>query len=68
MDMTGNHSEQVNLRYTGQHQWGTLEARLYTENTRHKMEMNFGDEKSISLLGMPMDTEGKARRRGAQGG
>lgn len=57
MDMTGNRSEQVNLRYTGQYQWGALEARAYTENTRHKM--NFGDEKSISLLGMPMDTDGK---------
>ena len=57
MDMTGNESEQFNLRYTGQYKWGALQARVYTENTRHKM--NFGDEKSISLLGMPMDTDGK---------
>ncbi|NMM26688.1 MAG: TonB-dependent receptor plug domain-containing protein [Glaciimonas sp.] len=59
MDMTGNDSEQVNLRYTGQYQWGTLEARVYNENTRHKM--NFLEDKlTISNpKGMPMDTEGK---------
>lgn len=57
MDMTSNKSEQANLRFTRQTQWGSLETRAYSENTRHKM--NFGDEKSISLLGMPMDTEGK---------
>lgn len=60
MDMTGNDSHQVNLRYTGQYQWGSLEARVYNENTRHKM--NFLDEKlstSNGAQGMPMDTEGK---------
>lgn len=57
MDMTSNKSEQANLRFTRQTVWGSLEARAYAENTRHAM--NFGDEKSISLLGMPMDTEGK---------
>jgi iron complex outermembrane receptor protein len=73
MDMTGNDSEQVNLRYTGQYDWGTLQARVYNENTRHKM--NFLEDKAywyagkapvaplfipaIPALGMPMDTEGK---------
>ncbi|MEO6352844.1 MAG: TonB-dependent receptor plug domain-containing protein [Burkholderiaceae bacterium] len=58
MDMTGNDSEQVNLRYAGQYQWGALEARVYNENTRHKM--NFLEDKlSIGSIGMPMDTEGK---------
>ena len=59
MDMTRNQSEQINLRYTGQYQWGALEARVYNENTRHKM--NFLENKSSSpaSLGMPMDTEGK---------
>lgn len=59
MDMTSNKSDQVNLRYTGQYQWGALEARLYNENTRHKM--NFGDNKlqTGNPAGMPMDTEGK---------
>lgn len=59
MDMTSNQSEQVNLRYTGQYQWGALEARVYNENTRHKM--NFLDNKlqTNNPAGMPMDTEGK---------
>lgn len=59
MDMTRNQSEQINLRYTGQYQWGALEARVYNENTRHKM--NFLDNKlaNPTSLGMPMDTEGK---------
>ncbi|MFK5914205.1 MAG: TonB-dependent receptor plug domain-containing protein [Woeseiaceae bacterium] len=43
MDMTGNDSEQVNLRYEGQFDWGKLDARTYTEHTRHKMQ--FGDDK-----------------------
>lgn len=60
MDMTGNDSKQINLRYTGQYQWGDLEARVYNEKTRHKM--NFGDDKQFTYgtaPGMPMDTEGK---------
>lgn len=61
MDMTGNDSEQVNLRYTGQYDWGTLHARVYNENTRHKM--NFLEDKAFwyrgNAPGMPMDTEGK---------
>ncbi len=65
MDMTGNDSEQFNLRYNGQYQWGALEARLYHEHTQHKMD--FGDNKqfyygssaTILATGMPMNTEGK---------
>ncbi|MEO8598306.1 MAG: TonB-dependent receptor [bacterium] len=60
MDMTSNDSEQVNLRYTGQYQWGTLEARVYNENTQHKM--NFLEDKQFTYgtaPGMPMETEGK---------
>lgn len=57
MDMTDNDSQQINLHYDGQYQWGTLEARVYNENTRHKM--NFADDKNFYTLGMPMDTEGK---------
>jgi iron complex outermembrane receptor protein len=59
MDMTGNDSKQANLRYTGQYQWGVLEARAYNEHTRHSM--NFGDDKLMmpNPTGMPMDTEGK---------
>ncbi len=58
MDMTRNGSHQVNLGYAGQYAWGTVQARVYKENTRHTM--NFLDNKrsSPSSLGMPMDTEG----------
>jgi len=38
MDMTGNDSKQINLRYAGQYQWGALEARVYDEKTRHVMD------------------------------
>ncbi|MFZ2524552.1 MAG: TonB-dependent receptor [Candidatus Ferrigenium altingense] len=70
MDMTGNDSTQVNLRYAGQYQWGALEARVYDEKTRHAMQ--FFDDKRFWYIpgaappgspnpvpGMPMDTEGK---------
>ncbi|MDO9196958.1 TonB-dependent receptor [Rhodoferax sp.] len=63
MDMTGNDSQQINLRYVGQYQWGALEARAYHEKTRHAMQ--FGDNKRFwygptnNVPGMPMDTEGK---------
>jgi len=43
MDMTGNDSKQLNLSYKGQYAWGDLEARVYREKTRHKMQ--FGDDK-----------------------
>lgn len=43
MDMTGNDSTQLNLRYKGQFDWGKLEARAYDEHTRHKMQ--FFDDK-----------------------
>ncbi|WP_456376656.1 TonB-dependent receptor plug domain-containing protein [Thiolapillus sp.] len=69
MDMTGNDSEQINLRYEGQYGWGDLEVRFYNEHTRHKMQ--FYDDKLFWYLegepctpsptcaaGMPMDTEG----------
>jgi iron complex outermembrane receptor protein len=61
MDMTGNTSDQVNLGYTGQYQWGALKARVYHEKTAH--EMDFGDDKQFeypnNAHGMPMNTEGK---------
>jgi len=43
MDMTGNESEQINLNYDGQYDWGDLDARVYNEHTRHKMQ--FHDDK-----------------------
>ncbi|NTV14508.1 MAG: TonB-dependent receptor [Desulfobulbaceae bacterium] len=65
MDMTDNYSEQINLSYTGQYSWGTLDARLYNDLTKH--EMDFADDKqyfygsasTILAPGMPMNTEGR---------
>ena len=54
MDMTGNDSDQVNLSYEGDYDWGFLEARVYHENTRHKMQ--FFDDKLFwygSSTGVP---------------
>src|SRR5690606_17160685 len=45
MDMTDNDSEQFNLRYTGQYDWGTFQANAYHERTRHSM--NFGEDKQF---------------------
>ncbi|HEY6093891.1 MAG TPA: TonB-dependent receptor [Gallionellaceae bacterium] len=70
MDMTGNDSEQINLRYKGRYQWGAMEARVYNEHTRHRMQ--FDEDKQYWYVpmtlppgspnpvpGMPMDTEGR---------
>ncbi len=43
MDMTENKSEQINFRYTGAYNWGSLVARVYHEETNHSMQ--FGDDK-----------------------
>ncbi len=65
MDMTGNDSESYNLRYTGDYDWGKLQASAYHESTRH--DMNFGDDKlfwyanmttGLPVAGMPMETRG----------
>lgn len=43
MDMTGNTSSQLALKHEGEYGWGSTEARIYREHTRHKMD--FGDDK-----------------------
>jgi len=43
MDMTSNDSQRINLRYKGAYVWGSLDARLYGEETRHSMQ--FGEDK-----------------------
>ena len=57
MDMTYNKNRMVNLRYTGQYQWGDAEARVYYQDTTHKMDM--GPDRYSYGAGMPMDTHGK---------
>jgi len=43
MDMLYNKQDSVNLRYLGQFDWGSLEARAYHENVDHYMD--FGADK-----------------------
>jgi iron complex outermembrane receptor protein len=43
MDMLGNEQKRVNLRYLGDLDWGTLEARVYHEDVDHFMD--FGTDK-----------------------
>lgn len=59
MDMVENKSNQINLIYNGEYDWGNIETSLYRENTHHKMQ--FGDDKQFQYMtapGMPMQTEG----------
>lgn len=57
MDMLKNDSRQINMNYTGQYGWGTLQARAYNEHTQHYM--NFLAAKKTTAAGMPMNTDGK---------
>ncbi|MBF0164480.1 MAG: TonB-dependent receptor plug domain-containing protein [Magnetococcales bacterium] len=73
MDMTLNESVHGNLHYTGKFNWGNLDARVYDEHTRHRMD--FGPNKRFAYTsaytstvdasaqtlvapGMPMNTDG----------
>ena len=64
MDMTSNRNIRANLRYSGQYEWGALEARIYGDLTRHKMDFGsdkqyfYGSAATILAPGMPMDTKG----------
>ncbi|MCX4189895.1 TonB-dependent receptor [Methylophaga sp. OBS3] len=60
MDMVENRSNQVNLIYSGEFDWGSIETNLFHEKTHHKMQ--FGDDKQFlygTAQGMPMETEGE---------
>ncbi len=65
MDMANNRSNQVNLAYNGDFDWGILDASIYREKTHHKMQ--FGEDKQFfyammgNAPGMPMETEGDNR-------
>jgi iron complex outermembrane receptor protein len=60
MDMTGNDSTQINLRYNGEFDWGRLQARVFDQDTEHVMNMG-PDRFSYGLLGMPMNTSAKTQ-------
>jgi iron complex outermembrane receptor protein len=62
MDMTGNHNTLANLRYQGEFDWGSLDARVYTQRTHHTMDM--GPDRYQGGTGMPMLT--RASTDGAQ--
>ena len=58
MDMLANTQHRFGLRYLGQLDWGTLEARAYHETVKHFM--NYGPDKQFqygTAPGMPMNTE-----------
>ncbi len=61
MDMTDNNSQQYNFKYTGQFDWGNLQANVYHERTRHSMD--FLKDKQFfypnNATGMPMETQGR---------
>lgn len=63
MDITGNAGGSANLHYTGKHEWGTLEARAYSQWVSHSM--NFGRDKVFwygmppTAPGMPMNSDGR---------
>jgi iron complex outermembrane receptor protein len=64
MDLLGNDQQSINLRYTGQFGWGSLQVRAYHEKVDHAMD--FGADKMFDYgsmgspsLGMPMNTAGK---------
>ncbi len=68
MDMTDNQSQQYNLSYRGQYDWGKLTARAYHERTRHSMQ--FGEDKQFMYMdapGMPMETHGRTTGFTVQG-
>ena len=59
MDMTGNDSTQLNLRYTGRYDWGELKARAFDQKVNHEMDM--GPDRYFYGTGMPMLTKSRTR-------
>ncbi len=57
MDMTQNTEKRGTLRYTGDFDWGGLEARVWHETVDH--EMDFGDDKRF-WYGMASGPDGSA--------
>lgn len=65
MDIISNTQWRQNLRYLGQFEWGSLDARVYHETVRH--DMDFGDDKQfvygappgIVSPGMPMNADSR---------
>lgn len=60
MDMTKNIGTQFNLKYTGQYDWGKLEAQAYNQMVNHQMDDNVGARTNAAgtaqQMAMPMLT------------
>jgi iron complex outermembrane receptor protein len=56
MDMLGNTQHRLNLRYLGQFDWGSLEARAYHEDVDHFMD--FGPDKKYWYRQQSPDYDG----------
>lgn len=65
MDMTYNRNTMVNVRYTGQFDWGTFESRAFDQRTQHRMDM--GPNRFSYGTGMPMETRAVTRGASAKG-
>ena len=57
MDMTNNRSTFVNGKYTGDFNWGTLEARGFWQRVDHAMNMLSDKGGHTATTGMPMNTD-----------
>ncbi len=55
MDLTNNDSIFGNVHYNGAFDWGTLDTRLFLENTSHTMD--YGSDRDSRII-MPMETKG----------
>ena len=55
MDMVGNDANNLNVDYKGDYAWGKLDARVYSQDTKHTMGF-FTPEKPGT---MPMNTHGQ---------
>lgn len=53
-----NVNRTANLRYTGQYEWGELEARFFRQEVTHHMDML---QDRFAGMYMPMDTEAETR-------
>ncbi len=57
MDLTNNDSIFGNIHYNGLFDWGSVDSRLYLENTSHTMD--FGADREAPIFArMPMETRG----------
>ena len=65
MDMTNNDSIFGNVQYKGDYDWGSLDGKLYLENTSHSMDMADDRQNGYPLppnnlnRTMPMETRGR---------